>query len=204
MESEFKVKLYEWWHTRCLKTGIELEEEFGAIPPTKRLWYHRLYLWYRRNFWYILALGGVLLLALIVWDIANNDCNRCGTWVGGGQLGGDGETKESKMQYIARKASTNPFAMKTKQRAAQLKSGVKAAPAAAWKGIKAAPGAAYRGVGAAANKFKDSSGKIYRWLFTIFIFFAVGVFIMPTVAMIILGMLTFYIARGSLQRTVAI
>lgn len=168
------VPLYKFWQSADMRTGIELEETFAAIPPTERKWWQRGYLWYRRNFWYILALGGTLLMALIIWDMANG----CGC--SGGQRGG----------------ALN-LAGKGANKLALYKAGLKSGAAKAWEGAKSAPGAAAEG-------FRNASGTIYRWLFTIFIFFAVGVFIMPTVAMIILGLLTFYIARGSIRRTVAI
>lgn len=189
MSSIFKLELHDFW-----ETGIEMEARFAAIPPVERTWYQHSYLWYRRHFWYILALGGTILLALIIWDMV------CSDIVGSG-------CSNSKNKKGKQHGGKNALAAYGATRASQFKAGVASAPGAALKGIKSAPGAAFKGAKtgavAAAQGFKNASGLIYKWLFTIFIFFAIGVFIMPTVAMIILGMLTFFIARGSIQRTVA-
>lgn len=185
--SIFNIKLHEFWYT-----GVELEDTFSTIPPHERHWYQKWYLWYRRHFWYILALGGTILLAILMWDMRNSN-NK-----GKKQLGG----------------FSNPLSKRGQEAASSIVAGVKAAPGAIKAGVKAAPGAAYAGAkagvkgayagaAAAADRFRNASSMIYKWLFTIFIFVAVGIFIMPTVAMIIIGFITFYIARGSLQRTVA-
>lgn len=174
--------------SNIFNTGIELEETYAAIPPNNRLWYQRTYLWYRRHFWYILALGGTIISALIIWDLTRHNCASIG-----GNKGRSGQSGGASMlaKYGAKRAS-------------QLKSGIKGAPGATMAGIKGAPKAVFKGVGKGATAFKNASSVIYKWLFIIFIMFAIGIFIMPTVAMIVLGVLTFYIARGSLKKTVSI
>lgn len=191
MNSPFKLQLHDFWRW-CPETGIQLEERYAAIPPCKRMWYQHAYLWYRRHFWYILALGGTILLALIVWD------QICGMVVGSTQSQRGGANPLSNLSDYRKKRMKQ-----LKEGTGAAIKGIKSAPGAAWKGAKAAPGAAWNAGASAAEGFKNASGKIYKWVFTIFILFAVGVFIMPTVVMIILGLLTFYIARGSLRKTVA-
>lgn len=180
-------------------TGIELEDRYSAIPPHERTIYQHVYLWYRRNFWYILAAGGTLLLAIILFDVLYD------THI-------DGNTHKNKPSKSnsaknIQSGGDNVFSRKTSSALSapgRAMSSTKAAMKAGVGSIKsgAAKKALSKGVGNAATKFKDASGTLYRWIFTIFIFFAVGVFIMPTFVMIILGILTFRIAQGSLRNTV--
>jgi len=188
--SDITNNLIKWF-----PTGIELEDRIRAIPPDERTYCQHTYLWYRRNFWYVMAACGTILLATILFDILYSK-NMAKNIAKNIQTGGD-----------------NMFSKKTANVGSSISSGMSSAKAGIKAGassiksgeaFKKAGAGISKGVGAAATKFKDSSGMLYKWIFTLFIFFAVGVFIMPTFVMIILGILTFKIAQGSLSKTVSI
>lgn len=56
------------------------------------------------------------------------------------------------------------------------------------------------GIDRAKKRFKENLGPFYKFLFSIFIFIAFGMFIMPTIVMFIISYITFYFTRHQVQK----
>ena len=56
------------------------------------------------------------------------------------------------------------------------------------------------GIDRAKKRFKQNLGPFYKFLFSIFIFIAFGMFIMPTIVMFIISYITFYFTRHQVQK----
>jgi hypothetical protein len=121
---------------------------------------------------------------------------------------GSGKTKQDGGGLKSMAASAgSKLKAKSASRGASIKSGLGKAGSTLKSGkmsaLKSAGSGVGKGFGKATDGFKNVSGTLYKWIFTLFIMFAVGIFIMPTFVMIIIGILTFRIAQGSLRNTVS-
>jgi hypothetical protein len=163
-----------------------------------RTWYDKLYLLFYQNINIIILILGILLVCSMIYVIYNSSIpNTKAVKYIQIQIGGDDEEDNVKPEKQKKKGVISSFTKGVKtgtmgvssKVGAKVKQGAVAAKDAAKKKLKAAPGKLVQGV-------KDNAKSFYTIVFSAAIVLAVGFFFIPTLCMIIIGILTYQLTKN--------
>ena len=204
----------------CYANIIEEKEE------KERTWYDKFYLWYRQNFTIIILILGCLLVSSMIYYIWSKSNNKKSIQTGGDNEGGNKpekiqektpkEKKEKTQGAISKRvekyqsgtssASAKGFkklrqmgdktgvtrealGKKTSAITGSIKEKSKAAWSSTKEGIKAAPGRI-------GDAISNNIQSFYTLLFSVGIVLGFAFFFMPTICMLVIGLLTYQITKN--------
>lgn len=204
----------------CYANIIEEKEE------NERTWYDKFYLWYRQNFTIIILVLGCLLFASMIYYIWSKSNNKKLIQTGGDNEGGNTaknlqkkqpkEKKEQTQGAISKRvdqyqsgtssASAKGFkklrqmgdktgvtrealGKKTSAITGSIKEKSKAAWSSTKEGLKAAPGRI-------GDAISNNIQSFYTLLFSVGIVLGFAFFFMPTICMLVIGLLTYQITKN--------
>lgn len=178
---------------------IKIIEEKDEVSRT---WYDKLYLLFYKNINIIILILGVLLVCSMIYVIYNSSIpnTKADKYIRIQQGGDDGESnvkpkkpkKKGVFSSFKKGVKTGSMGISSKVGAkvgAKVKQGASSAKEAAKDKLKAAPGKLVQGV-------KDSAKSFYTIVFSAAIVLAVGFFFIPTLCMIIIGILTYQLTKN--------
>lgn len=188
----------------CLngKCYIKIIEEKDEVSRT---WYDKLYLLFYKNINIIILILGVLLVCSMIYVIYNSSIpnTKADKYIRIQQGGDDGESnvkpkkpkKKGVISSFTKGVKTGSMGIsskvgaKVKQGASKVGAKVKQGAIAAKNKLKAAPGKLVQGV-------RDNAKSFYTIVFSAAIVLAVGFFFIPTLCMIIIGILTYQLTKN--------
>lgn len=202
----------------CYANIIEEKEE------KERTWYDKFYLWYRQNFTIIILVLGCLLFASMIFYIWSKSNNKKSIQTGGDNEGGNKQEKtpkekkgkilgaisKRKDQYQSGTSSTSAkgfkklrqlgdktgvtreaLGKKTSAITGSIKEKSKAAWSSTKEGLKAAPGRI-------GDAISNNIQSFYTLLFSVGIVLGFAFFFMPTICMLVIGLLTYQITKNQI------
>lgn len=202
----------------CYANIIEEKEE------TEKTWYDKFYLWYRQNFIIIIIVLGCLLIISMIYYTFFKSCNVNIVQYGGDinnteELATDKGKKKSfiskkysnyqkgdsgrisKLGKVTRKFGDSvgpsfkegPSIKGAKKKASKIKKSIGKKTTAAKEKAKAAVKAA---PGKIANAISNNIQSFYTLLFSVGIVLGFAFFFMPTICMLVIGLLTYQITKN--------
>lgn len=196
----------------CYANIIEEKEE------KERTWYDKFYLWYRQNFTIIILILGCLLVSSMIYYIWSKFNNKKSIQTGGDNERGDKVSKKPEKtqgaiskrvdKYQSGTSSTSAKGFKKlrqlgdktgvttegiKEKASAIKGSITDKGKAAYSSGKAALKAAPGRIGDAISNNIQS---FYTLLFSVGIILGFAFFFMPTICMLVIGLLTYQITKN--------
>ncbi len=207
-------EFYNYSRKNIFFTGSEYVDYIENKEEKDRKWYETFYLWYYNNGIYLILIVGLILIILMCFDKYfknnyHNDKKKIKTIQKGGE---DNNNSIESIKEDANKESNAKAEEEEKKDNKKSEGGQGKSKFLYKKGIRKK---AYN-MGKLSDEnarklklraerfkkgFKEGLGPLYKFLFAAFIVFAFGAFIMPTIIMFFISVITFFITKSQIQKT---
>lgn len=189
----------------CYANIIEEKDE------NEKTWYDKFYLWYRQNFTIIILVLGCLLFVSMIYYIWSNSnkVERKIIQTGGASVGGiissgkkefaayqSGESSKAAAGFKKFREMGDKTGVTTKNIKGKVSGAVKGAKGKAQAAAKKAKAAIKEAPAKIGEAISNNIQSFYTMLFSVGIILGFAFFFMPTICMLVIGLLTYQITKN--------